>query len=101
MYIINCQQVNNVISSGNSLNITFKSGKSQNIPAVRGLSGYFFSFARIAEILDEGGVLQRGQASLAFMVVKFLKTVLKFGVELYPAAQLGDGTGPVTLLRYR
>ena len=83
MYIINCQQVNNVISSGNSLNITFKSGKSQNIPAVRGLSGYFFSFA------------------LAFMVVKFLKTVLKFGVELYPAAQLGDGTGPVTLLRYR
>ena len=51
-----------------------------------------FSFARFPKKLDEGRMLQRSQAALALVVVEFVETFLKIGVEPYPAAELCDGT---------
>lgn len=50
-----------------------------------------FSFARFPKKLDEGRMLQRSQAALALLVVEFVETFLKIGVEPHPAAELCDG----------
>lgn len=50
------------------------------------------SFSRFTQELNEGGMLQGSQCALSFLVVQFGQTLLKFRVEIHPAAELGNGT---------